>query len=271
MTYAIAALLLAVTALVARQISRHRRRSALLAAPLSAHQRGLLAQQVPLISSLPADLREKLEGKVQLFLHQISFLGCDGLEVTEEMELSIAGQACLLVVNTDDWYHNLRTILIYPGAFKSRQAVQHGFVVTEEESVRIGESWARGPVVLSWQATAHGARDSRDGHNVVFHEFAHQLDDLNGETDGLPRLRTGQDFADWKRDILDAYDRLVRQTDKGLRGTLDPYGAQSHEEFFAVAVEAFFERPHDLKAEEPALYGQLSRFFRLDPESWTRA
>jgi Mlc titration factor MtfA (ptsG expression regulator) len=95
-------------------------------------------------------LRGKLEGKINLFLHQIEFVGCGGLEVTEEMRLSIAAQACMLIVNKEMWYKNLRTVLVYPGAFKSRVMNHSGYVVTEREVVRVGESWARGPVILSW-------------------------------------------------------------------------------------------------------------------------
>jgi MtfA peptidase len=106
----------------------------------------------------------------------------------EEMRLSIAAQACLLVVNIDTWYDNLRTILVYPSAFKSKRVRYKGYVVTERETVRTGESWARGPVILSWTHAREGAANDHDGHNVVFHEFAHQIDDLSGHTDGVPNL-----------------------------------------------------------------------------------
>lgn len=261
-------LLVAAVAVGLWRLDRARRRRALFATPLSDENRAILAKQVPLLRKLPGDLRPALEGKINAFLEQVDFIGCDGLEITQEMRLSIAAQACLLVVNTDAWYANLRTILVYPGAFKSRQERHDGYVVTEEESVRLGESWRLGPVVLSWQHSNDGALDDEDGHNVVLHEFAHQLDDLSGRANGVPILNRGQSFADWETAFLDAFDRLQFAVDTGRRTVIDPYGAQGHEEFFAVTVELFFERPGDLRRSEPAVYEQLSALFRLDPESW---
>lgn len=249
--------------------ARRQNRKALLKTALSDTQRAIVTQQVPLTRRLPRDLHGQLEGKVNAFLDQVEFLGCNGLEVTEEMRLSIAAQACLLVVNSDAWYDHLHTILIYPGAFKSRQQEHNGYVVTERETVRTGESWSRGPVVLSWEHTRQGALNDRDGHNVVFHEFAHQLDDLSGHTDGVPNLSRDQSFADWAQTFVSGYERHVQMVMAGRRTVLDAYGAEGPEEFFAVAVEAFFEKPAALKEKEPAIYEQLSAFFRLEPVTWS--
>lgn len=208
------------------------------------------------------------EGKVNAFLDQIEFIGCDGLEVTEEMRLSIAAQACLLIVNSDTWYKHLSTVLIYPGAFKSRRLEHDGYVVTERETIRSGESWSRGPVVLSWADTEQGAMNDKDGHNVVFHEFAHQIDDLSGRHDGAPVLNSGQSFADWMRVFGKAYRSHVHNVEMGHKTVLDAYGAKGPEEFFAVAVEGFFEKPKALKRAEPEVYEQLVEFFRLEPSTW---
>ncbi|MDF1715805.1 MAG: zinc-dependent peptidase [Antarcticimicrobium sp.] len=251
-----------------RTWSRRRGRETLLETPLSDDQRAIVAEQVPLTRKLPQQLHSKLEGKINAFLDQVDFVGCNGLEVTEEMRLSIAAQACLLVVNSDTWYRHLTTILLYPGAFKSRQAEHNGYVVTEREIVRTGESWSRGPVVLSWAHSQQGALDDRDGHNVVFHEFAHQIDDLSGHTDGVPILDPEQRFADWARAFGPAYEAHVRQVQMGHRTVLDAYGAEGPEEFFAVAVEAFFEKPVELEREDPAIYAQLAALFRLEPVTW---
>ena len=248
--------------------SRQQIRKNLLATALSDHQRAIVAQQVPLSGRLPSELRGKLEGKINAFLNQIEFVGCNGLEVTEEMQLSIAAQACLLVVNSDTWYEHLHTVLIYPGAFKSRQTKRNGYVVTERETVRTGESWPRGPVVLSWADTKQGAINDKDGHNVVFHEFAHQIDDLSGHTDGVPNLDKSQSFAAWERVFVKAYKSHVQHVQAGRKTVFDAYGADGHEEFFAVAVEVFFERPVALKRAEPAVYEQLEMLFRLDPSTW---
>ena len=248
--------------------SKKQVRTALLAAPLSAHQRDVIDLQVPIIRRLPSSLRQKLDGKVNLFLDQVGFYGCDGLEVTEEMELSIAAQACLLVIDSELWYDSLTTILIYPDAFKSQQRKQSGYVVSEKEIVRTGESWDRGPVILSWVHSKQGALDDRDGQNLVLHEFAHQIDSLSGGTNGVPILSAGQSFAEWEKVFLSAYGAHVQAVEHGRCTVIDPYGATGHEEFFAVSVEVFFERPKDLRHELPEVYEQLSKLFRLNPVEW---
>ena len=261
-------LLAAAGALGVRYRSRRQTRARLLQTPLSDHQRAIVAKQVPLTRKLPSELRGKLEGKINVFLDQVEFLGCNGLDVTEDMRLSIAAQACLLVVNSDTWYDHLHSILIYPGAFKSRRKEHSGYVVTERETVRTGESWSRGPVVLSWAHTQQGALNDRDGHNVVFHEFAHQIDDLSGHTDGVPILDGKQSFAAWARAFVTAYESHVQHVRAGRKTVFDAYGAEGPEEFFAVAVEAFFEKPVALKHNEPAVYEQLAMLFHLEPATW---
>lgn len=254
-----------------RYWSKRQHRQRLLASTLSAEERAIVNRHVPLVTRLPADLREKLEGKMTLFLDQVRFYGNNGLEVTQDMKLSIAAQACLLVVNNDQWYDSLRTILIYPSAFKSKRLSQNGFVVTEREIARTGESWHLGPVVLSWAHSEQGAMNDHDGHNVVLHEFAHQIDDLSGRANGVPLLGKNQSFAEWERVFSKAYDDHVRAVELGQRTLIDPYGAEGHEEFFAVTVEMFFERPRALQGEKPSIYTELSKLFRLDPASWPSA
>lgn len=263
--------LVAAGALAVRSWSRYRNRERLLARGLTDHERAIVAAEVPLTRRLPEDLRARLEGRINVFLHQVEFLGASGLEITEEMRLSIAAQACLLVVNRETWYDDLRTIIVYPAAFTSRRAEHNGYVVTERDTTRLGESWVRGPVVLSWADAARGARDDSDGQNVVFHEFAHQIDALTGHTDGVPPLAEGQSFAEWERAFLTAYDRHLDNLRSGRPTVLSPYGATAHEEFFAVSVEVFFERPQALRQEAPEVYQRLAELFRLDPASWEAA
>lgn len=267
MPVVLAVILLILSALGLRYWLKRRARAQLLQTPLSVDQRAIVVDQVPLVRKLPPQLQAKLEGKITLFLDQVEFIGCDGLEVTEEMRLSIAAQACLLVVNSDAWYA-LRTILLYPGAFMSRQAEINGYVVTERKTVRLGESWSNGPVVLSWQHSEEGGLGEDDGRNVVFHEFAHQLDDLSGHTNAIPLLSKGQSFAEWERVMLSRFEQHVRNVEAGQETVLDEYGAESPVEFFAVAVEVFFEQPKRLLQEEPELYHQLAALFRLEPHSW---
>ncbi|NOE32530.1 MULTISPECIES: zinc-dependent peptidase [unclassified Ruegeria] len=248
--------------------SKQQARRALLAAPLTDQERHLIDAQVPILRKLPQGLRAKLEGKINLFLDQVEFIGCDGLDVTKDMQMSIAAQACLLVVNTELWYDNLTTILIYPSAFKSRQSRHSGYVVTEKEIVRTGESWNRGPVILSWAHSRRGAMNDHDGQNVVFHEFAHQIDDLTGSANGVPVLSANQSFSEWEAAFLAAYDAHVQAVEMGRATVIDPYGAEGHEEFFAVSVEVFFERPRALRNSDPEVYEQLSKLFHLDPVQW---
>lgn len=247
---------------------QHRAEGRLMQGSLSEEARAVIAAEVPITRRLPPELQPGFEGRINRFLHQVEFVGCNGLEVTEAMRLSIAAQACLLIVNSPAWYRNLRTVLIYPSAFRSRFQSHEGYVVQEEEVVRLGESWQHGPVVLSWQHSQHGAADADDGRNVVLHEFAHQLDGLTGAADGVPLFRPGQTYERWEQVVLDAFDRHVAQVARGRRTVLDHYGATNHEEFFAVAVEAFFEKPRKLKQDEPELYGQLAVLLDLDPENW---
>ncbi|PTX56087.1 hypothetical protein C8N43_0738 [Litoreibacter ponti] len=246
---------------------RRRRRKALLESRLSPAERARVAELVPIIARLPAALNGPLEGKMRLFLHQTRMIGCDGLEVTDDMRLSIAAQACLLIVNTEAWYSSLRTILIYPSAFKARDESEDGLVVHEEQ-VRLGESWASGPVVLSWSHAEQGAIDDVDGHNVVLHEFAHQLDALSGKANGIPVLGSSRQMLKWASVFSRAYEehRQGVMLDRG--SVLDPYGAENYAEFFAVTIEVFFEKPARLKEELPEVYGQVSQLLNLDPAGW---
>lgn len=251
-----------------RSIAKRQRRKRLLATPLSREQRRIVAELVPIVRRLPPELHPKLEGKINLFRDQVTFHGKNDLAVNEAMELSIAAQACFLVVNSPAWYDTLRTILVYPSAFYTRRGMHDGFVVNEREVTTLGESWARGPVVLSWDYALKGGLDDTDGHNVVIHEFAHQLDGLTGHTNGIPVLRKGQAYAGWEKAMLDAYDRHVERLRVGDMTLIDPYGATNHEEFFAEAIVTFFEKPRALRSEEPALYAELSQLLALDPAQW---
>ena len=264
----LAGIAVAVFFIVFRILSKRKRRQMLLQSRLSDAEREIMFAHVPMIKRLPPDLAKQHEGKVNLFLDQVEFTGYNGVEITDDIRLSIAAQACLLIVNSDAWYKHLRTILVYPSAFKSKSMVQDGPIIRETEIVRLGESWARGPVVLSWAHSKQGAAKEEDGHNLVLHEFAHQLDDLSGQANGAPVLNAHQSFADWERVFLDAYARHLENVEKRRKTVLDPYGAENHQEFFAVAIEVFFEKPEKLNAEEPAVFEQISQLLRLDPRSW---
>jgi hypothetical protein len=229
--------------------------------------RALVAEHVPLAARLPAEDREKLERLVQEFLTEKSVEGAGGLVVTDTIRVAIAAQACLLVLHREGrLYPGLRTIIVYPkGWVAPIRRAQEG-VVLESSQARSGESWHNGPVVLSWADVRRGAL-AEVGHNVVIHEFAHQLDTADGPADGAPSLERSQ-YRDWARVLGHAFTELVEDVHRDRPTDLDPYGATSPAEFFATVTERFFERPRDLRAAHPELYSQLAGFYRQDPAEW---
>ncbi len=261
---------LVIGVLAYRAWARKQRKVEMLESALTDAERAILARDVPLVARMPRELRDKLEGKICLFLDQVRFQGCNGLEVTEAMELSIAAPACLFVVNMEAWYDNLTTVLIYPSAFKSKGTRTDGYIVTETETVRTGESWSRGPVILSWAHSAQGAVNAEDVHNVALHEFAHQFDDRSGWMDGVPLLARNQSHATWVKVFRDGFERHVALTQKGARTVIDPCGATGHEVYFATAVEVFFEKAETLQEAEPEVYDQLLQVFQIDPAAWEK-
>jgi len=264
-------LILAAAALAyaARWFLKRQRRARLLATPLSPERRRIVEARAPLYAKLPQNFRARLDGLVNRFLDEVTFHGAGGLQVTEEIRLTIAAQACFLIVNKPNrWFNSLRTIHVYPATFRSKLTRVDGHVHLEHKQARSGESWSKGPVILAWDHAAYGAFIAHDGHNVVFHEFAHQLDEQTGVTDGSPLLDKDQSASRWARVFQDAFERLQRDAANGGANVLDAYGATNPAEFFAVATEVFFERPHDLRAQEPDLYGELSQYYRLDPVRW---
>ena len=250
---------------------RRRLRDELMNRPLTVRQRVLVEKGLPWFRRLPVDLRARLEGAMQVFLAEKSFEACGELdEVTDEMRLVVAAQACLLIVNRPgEHYARLRTILVYPTAFSVpiQEPVGYDLEVVDEEE-RIGESWDQGSVILAWDSVLRGNANYEDGLNVVLHEFAHQLDQASGSADGAPILDRAADYRSWARVFRAAYGTHVRKTKKGKETVLDEYGAEDPAEFFAVATETFFERPRELNAEYPELFRELAGFYRLDPREW---
>jgi Mlc titration factor MtfA (ptsG expression regulator) len=250
-----------------------RRRRRVLRHPFPAAWRDILRRRMPAFQRLPAALQLQLKRHVQVLLAEKPFIGCDGLEVTDEMRVLIAAQAALLLLNRQAGYFpNLRQVLVYPGAFVVRRSTVDAAGVTQDaRRVLTGESWQQGQVILAWDAVLEGAAQPDDGHNVVIHEFAHQLDQENGRANGAPwlgRQRGPTRQARWAAVLGEAHARLREAAAQGVRGLLDPYGASDPAEFFAVASEVFFEQPVQLAGEEPALYRELAQFYRVDPSSW---
>lgn len=247
---------------------KKRRRERLRAAPFPAEWREIIERNVPLYGRLDEADREELLGHIQVFLAEKHFEGCGGLELTDEIRLTIAAQACLLLLHreTDD-YRRLVTILVYPSAYvaKGIESLGGGFVL-EGMQGRLGEAWTDGVVVLSWDDVRGGAADIRDGHNVVLHEFAHQLDQEDGAADGAPILARRSLYVAWARVLGTEYEQLRQDKTRHRKTVLDKYGATNPAEFFAVATECFFEKPAQLKKKHPELYQELTEYYRQDPE-----
>jgi hypothetical protein len=229
--------------------------------------RGILRRNLPYLERLSDRDIEELQGHIQVFLAEKSFEGCGGLEMSDEIRVTIAAQACMLLLHRDaDCYPTLRSILVYPHAYAAWETKRlPDGTVLEGPSGRLGESWYRGSVVLSWEDVRTGAADIHDGHNVVFHEFAHQLDSESGANEGAPRLDSRTAHVAWARVLGHEYRALVDEVAKHHKTVLDRYAATSPAEFFAVATECFFEKPVQLRQRHPDLYGQLSAFYRQDP------
>lgn len=237
--------------------------------PFPSEWRELLERNVPLVRALPAGDRAELERLILAFVEDKHFEGAGGLELTDEMKLTIAAQACILLLHRDtEVYPDLDTILVYPSTFVARTKSHEGPIVTEGDSPRLGESWNRGVVILAWDAIESGTTNVGDGHNVVLHEFAHQLDSEDGTMDGAPDLGSRARYVAWAHVLGNEYAELVERVDRGRRSDIDAYGATSPPEFFAVVTEAFFERPHQLRAKHPELYDALVDFYEQDPVSF---
>ncbi len=246
---------------------RNRRRKRLRAQPLPATSWAIIDRNVPMVTRMCAADRAELAGHIQVLLHEKTFEGCGGLEITDEVRLTIAAQAAVLLLHRQtDYYPTLRSILVYPSAYvASHKQLMPDGTVLEGEQVRLGESWHRGALVLAWDNVIHSAAKPGDGHNVTLHEFAHQLDGEATGMDGAPDLHNAARYRDWARVLGHEYEQLIEQVHLGHRTLLDPYGATNPAEFFAVVTEAFFEMPDALKRQHPELYRELSAFYRQDP------
>jgi len=245
---------------------KNRRREKLLEEPLSEAERAILDQNIPYLRSLAAADRKELEGKVRIFLAEKSFEGCGGLELTDELKLTIAGQACLLLLHREtDIYPNVDAILVYPSAYRVPTQQHEGAVVIEGEQERLGESWQRGLVVVAWDHVLSGAAQPRDGQNVVLHEFAHQLDSEDGQMNGTPELGARARYTSWAHVLSNEFDELTQRLHSGRPSDIDAYGATNPAEFFAVLTEMFFEKPRALKQRHRELYEELAAFYKQDP------
>ncbi|HBR94020.1 MAG TPA: hypothetical protein DEA90_07625 [Opitutae bacterium] len=229
-----------------------------------------LQTNLPLYNQLPQELRERLHQKMGQFVASTFFEGCNGLELDDEMILTVSAQACILVLNHEERpYPELNTVLLYPSAFTTTsETVGPGGTILSREVKCLGESWANGTVILAWDSVRRGAENIHDGHNVTFHEFAHQLDSRDGDTDGVPLLPSQEAYQTWANVLGEHCNTFIDRVRRRKKTLLDPYGATNPAEYFAVATETFFEKPRQLKKKQPELYQELQSFYQLDPASW---
>lgn len=238
----------------------------------------IVRQRLPFYQRMPAKVKRALQNRITHFIAGKRFYGCAGQQVDDNVRVSIAALASLLVLNRPgDYYSGLHSILVYPSEFmvSHGHADEHG-LVDHDTQVLAGESWNDGRIVLSWDSVQRGASDFSDGSNVVLHEFAHQLDHQSGATNGAPLLASRNAYQQWAAVFSAEFEKLqklamardIYSGDPASADVLDFYGATDPAEFFAVATETFFEKPHQLAEHHPQLFEQLHRYYGVDPRDW---
>lgn len=232
----------------------------------SDNQRQVLDYQVPRWQSLPETRRSQYQAIVQVMLSEQSFEGCDGLEVSDEMRLTVCGNAALMLLGVNDYYFDgVTSILLYPQSFRRRRQGRYSM----EEVQNAGEAWQYGPIILSWADCDVHSPLRKHGRNVIVHEFAHHLDGIDGEMGGSVQMpnKTLQD--EWDQTVQAELHQLQMAVAHHHSTFLDPYGAESQAEFFAVLSEAFFEEPAELKVQHPKLFELTAHYYQINPVDWT--
>lgn len=259
--------------LFGKRVLRNRRIKQLAVMPFPDEWERILEKNVSLYRYLPDALRAQLHNDIKIFISEKFFEGLGGLAITDEIKVTIAAEASMLLLNKiNSDYPKLASILVYPGAYVTQQSTAvGGGVYIEGQSVRLGESWQHGSVVLAWDNVRQGAVNAQDGHNVVLHEFAHQLDQEDGIADGAPILGKRSSYATWARIMSKEYEHLMSNVEHHKKSVMDKYGATNPAEFFAVATETFFEKPRQLKKKAPDLYDELKGFYNVDPVEWLQS
>jgi Mlc titration factor MtfA (ptsG expression regulator) len=254
---------------VALVLPRYRLKKAI-EAPFPPEWVAIVERNIAVYPQLPMPLRLQLRGLIKQFLHQKHFSGAGGLEIDDEIRVTIAAEACMLLVNRKTGvYPSLRYIIVYPAAFvvDRAQGSEDG-IVSEGRKGLLGESWSNGKVILAWDNVLHGSSNFVDGQNVVLHEFAHQLDSESGNTNGAPILSGNNCMRSWAATLSGEFDDLQKDAWKGKRSLMDHYGATNPAEFFAVATETFFEKPAQMAKHHAELFEVLKCYYRVDPGDW---
>lgn len=223
-----------------------------------------------MVSRLPAADQDELLGHAQVLLEEKHFEAAGGLLMRDEVRVTIAAQAAILLLHRPtDYFSRLTSIIVYPTGYLAGGSHVEGGVWSEGEEHLLGHTQRDlRALVLAWDEVRAGAADPYDGENLVLHEFAHQLDFEDGSTDGTPALDTGAQMRAWATVFGDELEALRQAADAGEPTLLDPYGAEDAAEFFAVATETFFERAEELSRQHPRLYAELRRFYAQDPIAW---
>ena len=248
---------------------RERRRRAIRDRPFPSAWNDILARNVRQTAWLDEDERDRLRGWVSVFLAEKRFEGCRGMEITDEVRVSIAGQAALIALGLPgEFFPRLQSVLVYPGDYLARKSTAlEGGGELEGQEERLGETWLGGSMVLSWPRVLEGGR-LRDGpRSVVIHECAHAIDMLDGEADGIPPVVPPRARQAWAAALDACRARFDEAIDEGRSVAFDDYAAESPGEFFAVASECFFQDPHRLFRCDKTLYGLLEQVWRQDPKA----
>ena len=249
---------------------RNNRREEILATPFPGEWEGIIQKNVPYYRYLTHEEKQGLRDLVQIFIAEKNWEGCNGLELTDEIRVIIAAHACLLILELpSDCYSRVESIYVYPTTVFSPERKAGFFEVSttpvDGPMAIDGEAHHRGPVILVWDAVKSETRHPEHGHNVVYHEFAHKLDMLDGKADGTPPLTTPEEYQRWIEVCSQEYLELTRKVEHGQQTFMDSYAAINEAEFFAVATEHFFCQPEQLQNHQPELYQVLKEFYRQDP------
>ena len=237
------------------------KRNRLAKQPLPEHWPAILQERVPFFVGLDGELRERFLTRLKIFVEEKYWIEAGGMQIDDEVRVVIAASAVRLALHLrPSVYDRLTEIVVYPSHYHHPDQDQK----SDKESVVFGEAHAWGTVVLSWDAVLGGLADPHDGHDTATHEFAHELDRHTGHFDGTPELRTFGDYRPWAHVLSRHFDRLRAGRSKQRRMMHD-YGATNEAEFFAVATETFFERPHRMLENAPDLYELLKHYYGFDP------
>lgn len=241
----------------------------LLRREVSNEERNLLDSSLWQARYLSRDQRERLIRWIRVFIYQKNWEGCNGLQITEPMQWTVAAAAGLMMLKYPEWYYNKsKSILIYPEAYVAQVQTSFGNsadVILGGEYYRAGETIYRGPIVLNWRDLDEARKSANGGHHLAIHEFAHQIDMINGPiVDGLPPLPQGVHESSWIASFRAEFQEARKMVEQGFRIRMDDYGLTQESEFFAVASELYFQVPAELAEFHPNLFQLLKQFYMLE-------